>query len=279
MTDLPTLYDSTLVLDGRVATLTFDRDDVRNELTGTRLVDDIEAVARWVNAAPSVSVLIITGNGAAFSAGGNVKDMADRKGAFAGTVAEVEQKYRNGIQRIPLAMAGIEVPVIAAINGAAVGAGFDLACMCDIRFAASGAKLGEVFVNLGIIPGDGGAWFLQRLVGYQRAADLTFTGRIFTAEDALDMGLVLEVTERDRLMDRVRAYAADIAAKPSAAMRLTKRLMKMAQRTELKDFLDVCGVFQGMCHNSDEHIQAVQELASAIENKASISTIADSVKC
>lgn len=261
----PRLHDSKLLMERGIATFTMNRDDVRNELTGTRLVDDIETVVKWVNGNEDVSVLVITGAGSAFSAGGNIKDMAERKGTFAGPVADVERGYRSGIQRMPLALAELQVPVIAAINGPAIGAGFDLACMCDIRFAAKAAKMGEVFVNLGLIPGDGGAWFLQRLVGYQKAADLTFTGRVFTAEEAFEMGLVLEVVEPDQLMERVGAYAAEIAAKPPAAMRLTKRLMKAAQRMEIKDFLDFCAVFQGMCHNSEEHFGAVNRVLARIK--------------
>lgn len=254
---LPQLHDALLQLDGRVATLTLNRDDVRNELTGTRLVDDIEAVARWVNANEAVSALIVTGAGKAFSAGGNVKHMLGREGTFGGDVYAVQKQYREGIQRIPLAMHRLEVPVIAAINGAAIGAGFDLACMCDIRLAASEAVMGETFVNMGIIPGDGGAWFLQRLIGYQRAAELTFSGRVFGAAEAQAMGIVLEVVDGAALMARARALAAGFAAKPPQALRMSKRLMKSAQRQELADFLDQCAVLQGVCHNTADHLEAV----------------------
>ncbi len=166
---LPALGDALLQLEQRVATLTLNRDDVRNALTGTRLIDDIVSVAEWVNRCDEVSVLVITGAGSAFSAGGNVKDMAERGGDFAGDVAEVAARYRAGIQRIPLALNAVEIPLIAAVNGAAIGAGFDLANMADIRLASTRAKFGETFLNLGIIPGDGGAWFMQRLIGYQQA--------------------------------------------------------------------------------------------------------------
>ena len=173
--NLPTVRDARLVLEDRVATLTLARDDVRNALTGTALIDDIVNVAEWVNACDAVSVLVITGEGSAFSAGGNVKDMAARGGDFAGDVAEVATRYRRGIQRIPLALQAVEVPIIAAVNGPAIGAGFDLANMADIRIASTKAKFGETFLNLGIIPGDGGAWFMQRLIGYQQAFELTLS--------------------------------------------------------------------------------------------------------
>ncbi|MGJ7458667.1 enoyl-CoA hydratase-related protein [Halomonas sp. MA07-2] len=257
---LPQLTDARLTLEGRVATLTLNRHDVRNALTGTALVDDIVAVAEWVNPCDDVSVLVITGEGSAFSAGGNVKDMANRRGDFAGDVAKVSARYRRGIQRIPLALSAVEVPIIAAVNGPAIGAGFDLANMADMRIASKKAKFGETFLNLGIIPGDGGAWFMQRLIGYQRAFELTLSGRIIDAEEAKAYGIVLEVTEPEALMETVGELASHIAAQPPKATRLTKRLMKMAQRTELKDFLDLCAVFQGMCHNEPEHLEAVNAM-------------------
>ncbi|WP_097459779.1 enoyl-CoA hydratase-related protein [Mangrovitalea sediminis] len=258
MTDLPALKDARLELDDGIATLTLNRDDVRNALTGTHLIDDIVTVADWVNRADAVSVLVLTGAGSAFSAGGNIKDMRDRSGDFGGDVAEVENRYRRGIQRIPLAMDKIEVPVIAAVNGPAIGAGFDLANMADIRIAAESARFGETFLNLGIIPGDGGAWIMQRLIGYQRAFELTLTGRVISAEEARELGLVMEVVPDGELMGHALKLAKRIAGQPRAATRLTKRLMKSAQRMALPDFLDLCACFQGMCHNNPEHTEAVQ---------------------
>ncbi|NMG02225.1 enoyl-CoA hydratase-related protein [Azoarcus taiwanensis] len=257
---LPQTTDSRLSLDGRVATLTLDRDDVRNALTGTALIDDIVNVAEWINRCDDVSVLVVTGAGAAFSAGGNIKDMANRGGDFAGDVAEVATRYRRGIQRIPLALQAVEVPIIAAVNGPAIGAGFDLANMADIRIASTRAKFGETFLNLGIIPGDGGAWFMQRLIGYQQAFELTLSGRIVGADEAKQLGIVLDVVEPDDLMNRAHQLATRFAAQPPKALRLTKRLMKMAQRMELKDFLDLCAAFQGMCHNEAEHLEAVNRM-------------------
>ncbi|THF67172.1 enoyl-CoA hydratase [Pseudothauera nasutitermitis] len=265
---LPKLIDARLEVAERVATLTFDRHDVRNALTGTQLVDDLLAVAEWINReAAEVSVLVLTGAGSAFSAGGNVKDMAARGGDFAGDVAEVAQRYRTGIQRMPLALQGIEVPVIAAVNGPAIGAGFDLANMADLRIASTNARFGETFLNLGIIPGDGGAWFLQRLIGYQRAFELTLSGRIVDAGEARQLGIVLEVVEPAQLMPRTLEIAARIAEQPPKATRLTKRLMKMAQRMELKDFLDLCACFQGMCHNEGEHLDAVNKMLAAMAKR------------
>lgn len=264
---LPHLEDATLTLANRIAILTLNRHDLRNALTGSHLIDDIVTTANWVNQEEAVSVLIITGAGSAFSAGGNILDMAERGGDFAGDVAEVEARYRRGIQRIPLALQAVEVPIIAAVNGAAIGAGFDLANMADMRIASEKAKFGETFLNLGIIPGDGGAWFMQRLIGYQKAFELTLSGRIVDAKEAKEMGIVLDVVRPDDLMPRALELAQSIARQPPKATRMTKRLMKMAQRTELKDFLDVCATFQGMCHNEPEHLQAVNRMITSMNKK------------
>lgn len=261
---IPQLQDCLLTLEDGIATLTFNRDDVRNALTGTDIAEDIVTTIDWINGCPDIAVLVITGAGSAFSSGGNIKDMAERRNDFAGDVQALESRYRQGIQKIPMALQQCEVPVIAAINGAAIGAGFDLANMCDMRIAVTQAKFGETFANLGLIPGDGGAWFMQRVIGYQKAAELTFTGRVIDADEAKMCGILLDVVDSSQLMTRVMLLAKDIAAKPTASMRLTKRLMKMAQRTELKDFLDICAVFQGMCHNNPEHLDAVNTLLAKL---------------
>lgn len=254
---LPTLTDASLRVENRYAVLTFNRDDVRNALTGTALVDDICAAVEWANGNTDLNCLIVTGSGKAFSSGGNIKDMVERRGMFGGSPAELAESYRRGIQRMSRTVFHAEIPLIAAVNGAAVGAGFDLACMCDIRLGSEHTLFGETFINLGIIPGDGGAWFLQRLVGYQRAAELTFSGRLVKADEALALGLLLEVVAADKLLARAEALAAGFAEKPPQALRLSKRLMKSAQRQELNDFLDVCASVQATCHYTEDHMTAL----------------------
>lgn len=257
MLELPILNDATLTLEARIATLTFQRDDVRNALTGTTLVNDIVTTIDWTNRCTDVSVLILTGAGSAFSAGGNIKEMRDHQGMFGGSVLEIQQQYRQGIQQMSLALHRAELPLIAAVNGPAIGAGCDLACMCDLRIGSSRALLGETFINLGIIPGDGGAWFMPRVVGYQRAAELLLTGRLVAAVEAKELGLLLEVVEPEQLLPRAQVLAATIAAKPPQAVRFSKRLLKLGQRLELPDFLDLCAGFQGMCHHTDDHREAI----------------------
>ena len=257
MTDMPVLEDATLTLEDRVAVLTLNRHDMRNALTGNKMIDHIVDTCAWANACGDVSVLVITGAGSAFSAGGNIKAMKNRADDFGGDVGYVAQTYRDGIQRIPMAISALEIPVIAAVNGPAIGAGCDLPCMCDIRIASTEAVFGETFVNLGIISGDGGGYFLPRIVGAQRAAEMTFTGRLVKADEALEIGLVMEVVEPDELMPRALKLAKQIASKPPITVRYTKRLLKLSQRAELKDFLDQCAFFQGVCHQTEDHLEAV----------------------
>ncbi len=257
---VPELVDASLEIKDRIALLTLERDDVRNALTGTALIDDILCTLDWVNRSQEVSVLVMTGAGSAFSAGGNVKQMKERTGIFDGSVLSIQDQYRRGIQQIPLALHKAEVPIIAAVNGPAIGAGMDLACMCDLRLGSTTARLGQTFINLGIVSGDGGAWFLQRLIGYQRAAELTFTGRVVKADEARELGLLLEVVEPEGLMPKAFELARQIASKPPVSVRLTKRLMKLAQRQELPDFLELCATFQGMSHHTEDHIEAVTAL-------------------
>jgi len=255
MSDRPALKDAALEVSARVAVLTLNRDDVRNALTGTGLIDDICAALEWANASAEVSVLILTGAGAAFSAGGNIKTMRER--ALNSSAAEMERYYRLGIQRIPRAMHAAEVALIAAVNGPAIGAGCDLANMCDIRIGSTRAQFGETFINLGIMAGDGGAWFLQRAVGAHRAAELTLTGRVVKAEEARELGILLEVTEPERLLARAREIAAGIAAKPPLAVRYAKRTLRLARQQGLEEHLESCASFQGALQKTEDHLEAL----------------------
>ena len=257
MPELPETRDSLLSLRDGVALLRFNRHDLRNALTGTALVDDILAVCDWVNRDTRVGALVLTGEGSAFSAGGNIKDMAGRSGMFGGEGLDIQDAYRHGIQAMTRAVHRVEVPVIAAINGPAIGAGLDLACMCDIRLAADHARLAESFVNLGLVPGDGGAWFLPRLLGPQRAAELSFSGRMLGAAEAQAIGLVLEVLPGDRLLPRALEMAGSFAVKPRRALRLTKRLLRAGPHLPLDDFLDHCAALQALAHHSQEHGDAL----------------------
>lgn len=243
--------------DGRVATLTLNEPDKRNQISEGEILSGLLDALAEVQTDDGVSVLILTGAGTAFSAGGDIKAMRDRAGTFGGTPLDVAENYMRGVQRIPQAIYNLDVPTIAAVNGPAVGAGCDMAFMCDMRLAATTATFGEVFINLGIIPGDAGSWFLPRRIGYQLAAEMTFTGRLVDAEEALEKGLVLKVTEPEALMEEARALAATIAAKPPRTVRQAKRLLRGAEAMDLASFLQLAAANQALAHHTADHLEAV----------------------
>ncbi|MCU1763063.1 crotonase/enoyl-CoA hydratase family protein [Pseudomonas sp. 14P_8.1_Bac3] len=239
---------------GHVVTLTMNDPERRNPLTGNSAVPEFLDAIERIERDSSVRAVIITGAGTAFCSGGNVRDM-DRYARMSGM--ELRQEYRTGIQRLPLALFNLEVPVIAAVNGAAIGAGLDLACMCDIRVASEQAKFAESFVKLGIIPGDGGAWLLPRIIGMSRASELTLTGQMIDARQAAEWNLVSRVVPADRLLDAAREIATAIAANPPHAVRLAKRLMREGMHTRLDTLLEMSASFQVLSHQTADHHEAV----------------------
>lgn len=243
---------------GPVAILTLNRPDIRNAFTDQATIDEMIDVINRVQKDENLKCLILTGAGTAFSAGGNVKDMYHRQGMFAGDPDQVRSNYRNGIQRIPLAIQGLTVPTIAAVNGPAIGAGCDLTCMCDIRIASENARFGETFVAVGLIPGDGGAYFLPRAVGFAKALELAFTCRVIDAEEALRIGLVSEVVSADKLMERSMEIALQIAKQPGRILRLAKRLFYLSQGKTLEESLELSAAYQALCHHSPEHMAALE---------------------
>jgi 2-(1,2-epoxy-1,2-dihydrophenyl)acetyl-CoA isomerase len=242
----------------RVVTLTLNRPDERNALGSHAACAALaDAVAR-ANADASVSCIILTGAGSAFCAGGNVKKMLDRAGiGRQATPAATRTNYKRGIQRIPLALWDAEVPTIAAVNGPAIGAGCDLACMCDIRIASDKAQFAESFLKVGLVPGDGGAWLLPRVVGFSKAAELTFTGDVLGAQQAREIGLVSQVVPHEELLPAAQALAARIAAQPPQALRLAKRLLRESHHARLADILELSAAYQALVHESADHAEAV----------------------
>ncbi len=247
-----------LTAAGRVATLTLDEPETRNAITGA---EALNAIVSALESDPAdIGVLLITGAGPAFSAGGNIKDMAARQGLFAGSPEEIMEGYRSSIQRLTRALLETDLATIAAVNGPAIGAGFDLALGCDLRLGSTSARFAHTFVDLGIIPGDGGAWLLPRVVGWQRAAELAFTARSVGAEEAREMGILLEVTEPPDLMTRAMELARLIASKPAHSIRLAKRLLRHARSMDLPGFLEFSAALQAVSHHTEAHHQAMAGL-------------------
>jgi len=247
-------------IEDGIAHLVLARDDVRNAFSERAFVDEIVDALGRAQAGADVRVVVLSAEGSAFSAGGNVKAMRERKGTFAGGPANVRRNYLEGIQRIPKAIYALDIPSIAAVQGPAIGAGCDLALYCDIVIASERARFGETFINVGIIPGDGGAWILPRKVGMQRAAELLFTGRIVDAAEAVEIGLALECVAPEDLMTRVMALAGQIASRPPLTARMIKTLLRQSPSAGLHDFLDNCAALQAICHTTDDHIEAVGAL-------------------
>ncbi|MFM0243724.1 crotonase/enoyl-CoA hydratase family protein [Paraburkholderia sediminicola] len=242
--------------DEHVVTLTMNEPERRNPLTGNTAVEEfLTAIAR-IEADRSVRAVILTGAGTAFSSGGNIRDM-ERHASGSVPGMDIRQDYRRGIQQLPLALFNLEVPVIAAVNGAAIGAGLDLACMCDIRIASELAKFAESFVKLGIIPGDGGAWLLPRIIGLSRAAELTFTGQMIDAQQALEWNLVSRVVPHDTLLPTAQGLARSIAANPPHAVRLAKRLLREGMHCRLDTLLEMSAAYQALSHQTADHREAV----------------------
>ncbi|CAB5680755.1 Probable enoyl-CoA hydratase echA8 [Delftia tsuruhatensis] len=242
--------------DGAILTLTMDQPETRNALTGNTAVDEFVQVCDEIRRDASVKAVILTGAGPIFSSGGNVKDM-QRFFDDALTPDAIREEYRQGIQRIPRALNQLDVPVICAVNGPAIGAGLDLTCMCDIRIASETATFAESFVRVGIVPGDGGAWLLPRAVGRAKAAEMAFTGEAIDAREALACGLVSRVVPADQLLPTARALAEKIAANPGAVMRMTKRLLREGEHSSLESLLELSAGYQALAHKTADHREAV----------------------
>ena len=243
--------------EGGIVTLTMNMPEIRNAISSPEMIDALVEACERLNADMNARVAILTGAGTAFSSGGNVKKMLEAGETRADLPAQTRRNYKLGIQRIPLAFDALEVPVIAAVNGPAIGAGCDLACMCDIRIAAESAAFAESFVKLGIIPGDGGAWLLPRVVGFSKACEMAFTGDMVKSAEALACGLVSKVVPDGDLMPTARALAERIAANPPHAVRMTKRLIRGGRDISLAALLELSAAMQSLAHATTDHKEAV----------------------
>ena len=243
-----------------VAVLRMDRPEHRNTLSEDGLADEFESVTAQLSADLDIRAVVLTGSGAAFSAGGNVKTMLARNGPPSGLAAAVPDRYARGIQRVTKAMVGFDVPLIAAVNGPAMGAGLDLACMCDIRIAGRSAKFAESFIKLGLVPGDGGAWLLPRVIGEARAREMAFTGDSIDAETALRWGLISELVDDDQLMATALVLAHRVAVNPPRQIRFTKRLANAARGLSLDEALEMAALYQALAHHTGDHAEGVEAL-------------------
>ena len=242
--------------EGAVVTLTMNEPEKRNPLSASATFSNVVATMDRIHDDPGVRCVILTGNGPSFSAGGDIRVMKQQATPEVSEI-EIRHFYRRGIQKMARAIFDLEVPIIAAINGHAIGAGLDLACLCDIRIASETAKLASSFIKVGIVPGDGGAWLLPRVIGMSRAAEMMLTGDTIDARKALEWNLVSQVVPLDQLMTAAREMAGRIAQNPSHSIRLTKRLMRESLRAPFDTVMELSAVYQAVSHKTPDHTEAV----------------------
>ncbi len=234
-----------------VATLTLNKPDKFNAF-------DREMVNEWADAFErlaadhAVHAIVVTGAGKAFCAGGDLATLGEDVGPLAR-----KEFLRDHVHRVQRAMRDVPQPVIAMINGAAMGAGFDMALLCDLRIAADEAKIGEAYVNLGLVPGDGGAWLLDRLVGPARALELLWTGKVLTGAEAADWGLVNQSVPGDELAQTTYALAEKLATGPQLAQRLIKRAVYSAESLPRDTHYDMVSSYMAVAQSSDDFKNAV----------------------
>lgn len=255
---------------GRIATLRLARPQRRNAIAE---LEDCEAIAIAVEQAqrdPQLSCIVLTGEGSAFCAGGDLRVMQERRGiGRLDSPQATRANYRRGVQRAITALWNCELPMIAAINGPAIGLGLDIACCCDVRIASDAAVFASSFIKLGLVPGDGGAWILPRIVGLSRASELILSGDSIDAATALSWGLVSRVVPGEQLLEQAQALAARIAANPAATLRLSKRLLREGQQQRLSDVLELSAAFQALAHETADHEEAV---AAFLDKRAPVFT-------
>jgi 2-(1,2-epoxy-1,2-dihydrophenyl)acetyl-CoA isomerase len=246
-----------LLLDvkDRVATLTLNRPERLNALGDTLREDLLDAILKCGDD-DGVGAIVITGAGRGFCSGGDVKSMSERDQAGQPTTAaEALGPLRD---RCILAMRDCPKPIIAAVNGAAAGAGMNLALACDIRIASATARFSQAFVKRGLPPDWGGSWFLPRVVGMAKACELIFTGDTIDAAEALRLGIVNSVAAPEALMDEAHALARRIAAGPPVALRLAKRAIYRNLECDLRAGLEFETFAQGVCKNTEDGKEGVK---------------------
>jgi enoyl-CoA hydratase/carnithine racemase len=237
-----------------VATITLNRPEAMNAFSGEMLDAWYDAL-RGAQADEAVHVIIVTGAGKAFCSGGDIKRMGDRQQT---TPLDRKDYLSSSIQRIPLLLESMDKPVIAAINGAATGAGMDFALHCDLRYAAESARLGETYVRVGLVPGAGGTWFLPRLVGTAKALELFWTGDLISAQEAERIGIVNKVLPDAELMAYVQKVAQRIADGPPQSIRFIKRAVYQGMRIDLRTSLDLISSHFAVVTSTADHKEAVQ---------------------
>jgi enoyl-CoA hydratase/carnithine racemase len=243
------LYD----VQGGVATITLSRPERLNAFTRVMLQEWTHAI-ELARDDDAVRAVVVTGAGRGFCAGMDVGQEAAGAGVLLGETgpAGSRNSLRYSVHHVPRALQLLDKPYIAAVNGAAVGAGMDMASMADIRFAAETARFGMAYVKMGIVPGDGGAYFLPRLVGLQKALELIWTGELFDAAEALRIGYVLRVYPVETLLTEALGFARRLAEGPAVAVQLAKRLVYRGLEVGLDQALDLAQSAMAIAQSTED---------------------------
>lgn len=236
-----------------IAVITLNRPEAGNAFSH-EMIELWEIYLKKAQADYEVRVVIITGNGDTFCSGGDVREMAEGKLRS----WDMKKFLWEGVHRILFAMEEMDKPVIAAVNGAAMGAGMDMALVCDMRVCSDRARLAESYINLGLVPGDGGAYFLSRLVGVSKAMELLLTGDSISPKDALNMGVVNRVVPHEDLMAKTFKLAKKVAKKPPMAVRMMKRAVFQAQGCSLRSHLDYISSQLALLTETEDHMEAAK---------------------
>ena len=242
------------VKDG-IATLTLNRPERLNALGGTLRQDLHDAVTR-AGADPEVRVMVVTGAGKGFCSGGDVKVMGEAKAGQ--RERPLIEKVAPGRDRTLLAMREAPQPIIAAVNGAAAGAGMNLALGCDLRIASTNAKFTQAFVKRGLHPDWGGTYFLPRVVGMAKACEMIFTGEVIDAAEALRLGIVSQVVAPEELLPAAYDLARRIAAGPPVAIRLAKRSLYANEDLDLRGALQIETMAQNICFETEDATEGIR---------------------
>ena len=247
-----------------VATLTLNRPERMNALGGTLREDFFAALTQAIDD-PDVRVIVITGAGKAFCAGGDVKAMQEAKEQK--RERPLTERVAPGRDRSVLLMRESPKPLIAAVNGAAAGAGMNIALGCDIRLASTAARFSQAFVRRGLHPDWGGTYFLPRIVGMAKAAEMIFTGQIIDAAEALRLGIVRSVHEPEQLLSATYELAARIAAGPPIAIRLARRALYHNADADLKSSLEFETFAQNICFDTEDAREGIRAFVEKREPK------------
>ena len=246
MSDL--LYE----VSDRVATITLNRPDKLNAFTG-EMIDTWASSLAKAQADEQVNVIVVTGNGRAFCAGGDVARMGEGEP----TPLQHKNQLWDHIHRIPKTLEGVDKPVIAMVNGLTVGAGMGMSLMCDVRIAAESARFSTGYVRVGLVPGDGDTYFLPRLVGSAKALELLWTADFIEAADALRVGIVNRVVPDAQLKEATYAFAKQIADGPQVPIRMIKRLVYQSLRLDLRTHLDLVSSHMAVVRRTEDHAEGV----------------------